>query len=67
MGEGDIVGREISVYDDRSLAVEVAQALSHVMKDWVADLLWPCCSMQEVRLLGRNSMTRMGVITPCWK
>ena len=32
-GEEDIVGREISVNDGRSLAVEVAQAQSHVMKD----------------------------------
>ena len=39
-GEEDIVGREISVNDGRSLAVEVAQAQSHIMKDGVADLLW---------------------------
>ena len=26
--------------DGRSLAVEVAQAQSHIMKDGVADLLW---------------------------
>ena len=39
-GEEDIVGREISVNDGRSLAVEVAQAQSHIMKNAVADLLW---------------------------
>ena len=38
--EEDIVGREILVNDGRSLAVEVAQAQSHIMKDGVADLLW---------------------------
>ena len=38
--EEDIVGREISVNDERSLAVEVAQTKSHIMKDGVADLLW---------------------------
>ena len=36
----DIVGREISVNDGRSLAVEVVQTKSHIMKDGVADLLW---------------------------
>ena len=38
-GEEDIVGREISVNNGRSLAVEVAQAHSHIVKDGVADLL----------------------------
>ena len=39
-GEEDIVGREISVNDGRSLAVEIAQAQCHIIKDGVADLLW---------------------------
>ena len=39
-GKEDIVGREISVNDERSLAVKVAQAQSHIMKDGIADLLW---------------------------
>ena len=39
-GEEDIVGRKISVNDRKSLAVEVAQAHSHIMKDGVADVLW---------------------------
>ena len=39
-GEEDIVGREISMNNGRSLAVEVAQAQSHIVKDGVADLLW---------------------------
>ena len=38
--EEDIIGREISMNDSRSLAVEVAQAQSHLMKDGVAALLW---------------------------
>ena len=38
--EEDIVGREISVNDSRNLAMEVAQAQRHIMKDRVADLLW---------------------------
>ena len=39
-GEEDTVGRKISVNDGKSLAVEVAQAQNHIMKDGVADLLW---------------------------
>ena len=39
-GEKDIVGREISVNDGRSLAVQVVQAQRHIMEDGIADLLW---------------------------
>ena len=49
--------------------MEVAQAQSHIMKDGVADLIgrMPYCSMQAVRVVGRNSMAWMGARTPCWK
>ena len=39
-GEEHIVGREISVNDGRTLAMEVVQTKSHFVKDGIANLLW---------------------------
>ena len=67
-GEEDIVGREISVKDGKSLAVEVAQAQSHVMKDGVADLLWVNAILLFIAKGEVDVMTRMGAqCSPCWK
>ena len=47
--------------------MEVAQAQSHIVKDGVADLLWEnaiLLNAGDERLVGRNSMTRMGARTP---
>ena len=57
--EEDNVGREIPVNYGRSLAVEVAQTTSHIMKDGVVDLLWENVILLYAGSEDRNSMTRM--------